>query len=163
MEVKDVAKRQGMSATAFPEEACARVRTSQTRGATNRNRVRRAKGGTSLQHKTKSSIHHIPAARRPGARASKAAGFAASLRSLSPVARCLTSFGFPREARRVSRSGLSQPQGRPIARRESAEAAVGGETSRRAHAPLAKSPEVSPVPKGRTVPSRRGWVNESDQ
>jgi len=75
MEVKDVAKCQGMSVTAFPEEACARVRTSRTRGATNRNRVRRAEGGTSLQHKTKSSIHHMPDARRPGARAWKAAGF----------------------------------------------------------------------------------------
>ena len=51
------------------------VRTSRTRGVTNRNRVRRSEGGTSLQHKTKSSIHRIPEGRTLGTRAWKAAGF----------------------------------------------------------------------------------------
>ena len=42
MEVKDVAECHGLPVTVVLKEACAVVRTPQTRGATNRNRVRRA-------------------------------------------------------------------------------------------------------------------------
>lgn len=68
--------------------------------------------GTSLQHKTKSSIHRIPE------------GVDSALARGKPP-------GLPREIHGVSENGLSQLQGRRIASWKSAEGVVGGATSRR--------------------------------
>jgi hypothetical protein len=64
------------------------------------------KVGTSLQHKTKSSIHRIPK------------GVDSALARRKPP-------GLPREIRDASGNGLSQLQGRPTASWKSAEGVLG--------------------------------------
>ena len=59
----------------------------------------------------------------------------------------------------MSVDGLSRPQGRPIAWRESAEGIVGRETTRRACAPLAARLSESPTGEIRLMESILEWEN----
>jgi hypothetical protein len=105
----------------------------QTRGPTNRNRIRGSLRWTSVPANAKSGSTKTLGC-RSGGRAAKVVGLTSG------------------DLRRCPRLGLSEPQGGPIAAQKSAAGIVGDETSRH---PRGRKPEASLIsPKAQTVPGR---------
>lgn len=145
---KGIATGKARPATGGPKEAARGKRVSQTHGATNRKRIRRAKAGTTPQHRKKSLIRRM-------------------VRLVDPMLVCEQITGSPREIPDAvpvfGRDWAERKQGRragEVSRGHIKRWKRAGSSRRRVTRPTKNQPEVSPRERPERCPCRTVRVNE---